>query len=246
TRVKESLYHQLPQIIENPAALEPYELRLTPGQRRALLEVITGSGCDRRPSRHSPEDHIIMWQNSDSTLMPTYKLLGADSNGRPVLQKGDAPRFAILELGQLAHTFYNSDQPAAGRVTVQAWFESLAARLRQVAGRPETAVVQFDISGENGRVAALTLHGNEISLIDGRHPDPTVTISATDSTWLALLNGEAAPDALFLQGKLAITGNLELVLLLAETIAIAPPSKLRPDQWRLEFNYQDLLTLVYE
>jgi alpha-glucosidase (family GH31 glycosyl hydrolase)/putative sterol carrier protein len=245
TRVKESLYGLLPQIIENPMALEPFELSLTPNQRRALLEVITGAGCDRRPSRHSTDEVIVCWQNGETAVTPTYKLVGTDLNGRAALQKGPLPHFAVLTLGKQALSLHTGDQPSAGRTTVVGWFDGLIGRLRAQPALPQTAVVQFDITGANGRTAALVLQEGQPNLVNGRHADPSVTISATDATWLALINGEATPETLFLQGKLNITGNLELVLLLAEVISIAPPSTFRPDPWRLEVRYQDLLELTF-
>ncbi|MBP6469306.1 MAG: SCP2 sterol-binding domain-containing protein [Chloroflexi bacterium] len=245
TRVKESLYHQMPQIIDNPSALEPYTLSLTTSQRRALLEIITGAGGDRRPTRRSQDEVVLLWQNGKTAVSPTYKLLGADLNGRAVLQKGPVPHVAALTLGAETLTFHTGDQPSAGRITVDGWFDGLVGRLQAQPGLPPAAAVQFDIAGENGRIAAITLQEGQIHLVDGRHPEPSVTIAATAQDWLALINGETTPEALFLQGKLNIQGSLELALLLAEVISIAPPSKLRAEKWRLEFRYQDLLEIVF-
>ncbi len=249
TRLKASLYNQLPAIVEDPALLEPHRLHLTTSQMWALLEVITGAGCDRRPSRSRPDDEIVMWRSATSPhtdLDIRYRLLGTDLNGRPILQKEPVPHFATLLCGPETLSLHTGDQPTSSRLTVASWFDSLTGRLPLLKALPDKAVVQFDITGDNGRTAALVVENGAVTLRDGRLPDPTVTITAEDATWLALINGEATPETLFLQGKLNIAGNLELVLLLAEVISIAPPSKFRAAQWQLTFTYQDLLTITLE
>ncbi|MGB4869328.1 MAG: SCP2 sterol-binding domain-containing protein, partial [Candidatus Promineifilaceae bacterium] len=197
-------------------------------------------------TRRSQDEVILLWQNGATAVTPTYKLLGADLNGRVVLQKGPVPHVAALTLGAETLTLHTGDQPSAGRITVDGWFDGLVERLQARPSLPSAATVQFDITGDNGRTAAITLQDGQIRLLDGHQPEASVTITAAAQDWLAAINGETAPEALFLQGKLNIQGSLELALLLAEVISIAPPSKLRAEKWRLEFHYQDLLEIVFE
>ncbi|MCP4426534.1 MAG: SCP2 sterol-binding domain-containing protein, partial [Chloroflexi bacterium] len=61
--------------------------------------------------------------------------------------------------------------------------------------------------------------------------------------WLALINGETAPDELFLLGKLNIAGDFQLVMRLTGSMRIAPPNKFSSRKWRLDVQYFDTLTL---
>ena len=101
----------------------------------------------------------------------------------------------------------------------------------------------FDISGENGRSAYLVRSGQDVSLVDGTCPKPDVTIAAAASDWLSLLNGKASPESLFLEGKITITDNLELILQLASVIRLSSPSAYQADKWRLEIDYLNAFSL---
>ena len=130
-----------------------------------------------------------------------------------------------------------------GKVTVAAWLEALPDQLRRSPTSHEDIVVQFDISGENGRSAYLIREDGEIRLVDGSHDNPDVTLGAADTDWLTLLNGEATPETLFLEGKVTVIGNLEFVVQLAGSINLSPPSTYQSDNWRLEINYMEVVRI---
>jgi putative sterol carrier protein len=242
---KQRLFKRLPDITANPAGLARFALDLTPGQLRALLEVITGAGFRRSGSRRSPEEQIVLWNNGGGEAV-TYQLAAREVNGRiirAVNKREPLPKFGLFTIGAEALRYHEGNRPAAGRMSVAAWFESLAA---QVGGSalPDGAAVQFDLSGENGRVAYLVGEDGRVSLVDGVHPDPAVTLAAAAADWLRLLNGELTPEGMFLEGKLRMTGDLELALQLAGSISLSPPGVYRPDEWRLYVDYLDVVRLV--
>ncbi len=53
----------------------------------------------------------------------------------------------------------------------------------------------------------------------------------------------AGPQDLLIQEKLNTTGNLQLVMHLADAIRMASQSKFRLNKWRLDINCVDMLTL---
>jgi hypothetical protein len=48
---------------------------------------------------------------------------------------------------------------------------------------------------------------------------------------------------MFLEGKIRITGNLELVNRLAGVISLSPPSTYQSDKWRLDVDYLNVLRI---
>jgi putative sterol carrier protein len=247
SRTKQMLFNQLPALIENPADLAQVELKLTASQLLALAEVLTSAGYHRSSTRRSRDEAIVLWNNQERSDV-VYKLAALGLNGRSESVRSPLPKFGVFTIGEKSMRFHESSQPAVGKVTVSAWFDALAEQVRrlptaqeEVADTDHPYVVQFDISGENGRTAYLVQTGEDVSLVDGAHPNADATIAAAASDWLSLLNGEASPESMFLEGKITITGNLELVLRLASVISLSPPSTYRSDKWRLDVDYLDVL-----
>ena len=243
TWAKQTLYNQLPALITDPAQLVQYELKLTESQLRALAEVLTGAGYHRSSTRRSQDEAIILWNNQEKQDVG-YRLAALGINGRSEHKQAPLPPFGIFTIGEKTMSFHEGLQPSVGKVTVAAWFDGLVDQIRHSPANREGMVVQFDISGENGRTAYLMREDDEIQLIDGTHPNADVTISAAATDWLALLNGETTPEALFLAGKIAVAGNLEIVLQMADSISLSPPSTYRADIWRLRIEYFEALSVI--
>jgi putative sterol carrier protein len=240
---KQVLFNHLPVLIADPAQLVQYELKLTPSQLRALAEVITAAGCHRSSTRRSQDETVILWNNQEKQEV-VYRLAALGLNGRSEHIHQPLPKFSFFTIGKHTLSFHEGNQPSVGKVTVAAWFDALPDQIRQSPTSQEDIVVQFDISGENGRTAYLLREDGDIQLVAGTHASPNVTIAATAADWLSLLNGEISPESMFLEGKITITGNLEFVLQLASSINLSPPSTYRSDNWRLEINYFDCVRVV--
>ncbi|MCZ7672766.1 MAG: SCP2 sterol-binding domain-containing protein [Chloroflexi bacterium] len=219
---KQRLFNDLPNLVENPAGLVAYELLLTAAQLRALAEVLNGAGYQRSSTRRSQEEALVVWNNQERAEV-MFKLAALDANGGAVSKRERLPKFGVFTIGDRLMRWHEGSQLAAGAVTVAAWLDSLVAQVRRLPATPETLVVQFDVAGENGRVAYLSRSDDEVVIINGRYPHPTVTISAHADDWLSLLNGSASLELLFLEGKIGVQGNLELALQLAESINLSSP-----------------------
>lgn len=239
---KQLLYNQLPSLIRDPKQLVQYELKLTQTQLRALTEVMTGVGSYRSSTRRSLYEEILMWNNEEREDV-VYRLAAMGLNNRSETIHEPVPQFAVLTLGENAIRFHEGNQLSEGKVTVNAWFDSLVDQIQRAPTGNEDIVVQFNISGENGRLAYLQRENGEVQLIDGTHDSPDVTIGATAVDWLSLLNGDLNPEFMFLEGKITITGNLEFVMQLAGSINLSPPSIYRSDNWRLEMNYMEVVRI---
>jgi alpha-glucosidase (family GH31 glycosyl hydrolase)/putative sterol carrier protein len=245
TRDKQFLFNQLPALIQNPADLVQFELKLQPAQLRALAEVMTGAGYHRSSTRRSQDEMIILWNNQENEDV-VYKLAALGLNGRSEHKHEPLPPFGFFTLGEQTLSFHEGSHPSEGKVTVAAWFDSLPNQLAALPSSQEDIVVQFEMTGENSRLAYILREEGEIKLIDGTHANADVTIAADAADWLLLLNGEAAPEMMFLEGKINITGNLEFVLQLAESINLSPPSTYQAAKWQLEVNYMDVVRLAVE
>ena len=232
------LFQQLPALVEEPGDLARHELDLTVSQLRALVEVLTGAGYHRSPTRRSTSEGIVLW-NNEERADAVYRLAAIGLSGRAEGERARLPRFGVFTIDQDAMTFHQGDQPSAGPGTVASWFDSLAGQVRRLSVSQEV-VVQFDITSEGGRTAYLVQRGKEIEVVEGTSPRADATITAAASDWLALLSGQASPESLFLEGKVGVAGNLNLVLQLAGAISLSSPSTYRPDKWRLDLSVLDL------
>jgi len=239
---KQQIYRQLPNLIKDATQLVQYELKLSKSQLRALAEVITGVGAHRVNTRRSQDESIILWNNWERQDV-MYRLAALGLNNSPEHKFEAPPKFGIFTIGEQVMSFHEGNQPSVGKVTVAAWFEALPDQINRAPASQEDIVVQFDISGENGRLAHLIRKDDAIQLLDGIHTTPDVTIAATAADWLALLNGEMSPEFMFLEGKIIITGNLEFVLQLADSINLSPPSTYQSKNWRLELNYMEAVRI---
>jgi putative sterol carrier protein len=237
---KHKLFDQLPSLVENPADLAQYELKLTASQLRAMAEVLTGAGHHRNSTRHSKDECIVVWNNLKRSDV-VYKFAGLGVNRNSEIKSGPIPKFGVFTIGENAIRFHEGSLPSVGKVTVSAWFDSLEEQAHRLPALEEEVVVQFDFSGENGRRAYLMQSGADVGLVDGTYHSPNATITAEASDWLALLNGEISPEFSFLEGKIKILGSLDLVMQLAGAISLSPPGTYQSDKWRLDIDYLDVV-----
>jgi putative sterol carrier protein len=246
TRRKQSLYAQLPsavgQVDGAEELLADFELSLAPSQLRALAEVLTGAGYHRSSSRRNADEAIIVW-NNDEVEKVSYRLAALDMANLPVTRKGALPRFGVFAVGDEVLSLAIGNEPSEGQTTASGWFDNLPGRFRPQALGDAGAVVQFDIAGAGGRTAYLQIQEGRAVLVDGVHAQPSTTIAAEVPNWLALINGQQSPVELFLEGKIVVSGDLEMVLHFAESLGSASTGTFQAGTWKLEVSYGDALTV---
>ncbi len=71
-------------------------------------------------------------------------------------------------------------------------------------------VIQFVFTGEGGGEYHLLIRDQKLDVVEGEHPNPTVTVTAPAQEWVAVNNGEVGPMGLLMQGKLKVRGSLAM------------------------------------
>ncbi len=98
--------------------------------------------------------------------------------------------------------------------TVGEFFQSLAARMNADAAADLSAVYQFDLSGENGGQYVLTIDGGRCDVRSGVHPSPHVTLGLPGDDCIAILEGRKDPMQVAMSGRLQVSGDLTLAVML--------------------------------
>ncbi len=74
------------------------------------------------------------------------------------------------------------------------------------------AVLQFDLSGNGGGQWNVTVADKQVKVADGAAASPTTILAMAASDYLSMINGETSPMNLFMQGKIKLTGDMQLAL----------------------------------
>ena len=74
------------------------------------------------------------------------------------------------------------------------------------------AVVQLNLTGDEGGTYHLVIHDGTLDVREGEHDDPTLTATTDAQDWLRLNNGAVSPMSLLMQGKLKFNGSLPMAL----------------------------------
>lgn len=87
--------------------------------------------------------------------------------------------------------------------------------------RPEKAagfdiVAQLNLTGSNGGNWVLTLKDQKLTVTEGIHPSPTLTLTVADTDFMDLVNGKSNTSKAFFSGKIHLSGNLLLALKLRD------------------------------
>ncbi len=81
------------------------------------------------------------------------------------------------------------------------------------------AVIQFDLSGDNGGLYWLKLANGTAETGQGQADNPSMTLKASAEDWVAVTKGELNPMQAFMSGKLKVQGDMSLALKLQSLLA---------------------------
>jgi putative sterol carrier protein len=243
TNLKALIDMRLQDIFAYPDMLADFELLVGDSVLRALAEIITGAGAHKTTDAASGDEQVLLWNNEAFTGV-TYDFAGEPRVGwSAVRRSGPLPKFAVFrETDDQLTIDYGAG--VTRRNSVAEWLDDLQAGVR-----PETAgdldiIVQFDFKGENPHQSHAHISGGRLTVRPGLHTKPDLTVEADTVAWLALVNGEADPTELFLSGKLLVSGDMDLMMRLADLLLGSTVQRaFRPERWKLNVNYLDMLTL---
>jgi putative sterol carrier protein len=246
TDLKHVLNSQLNDILVNPAVLGDFELALGKNVIRAFFEIVTGSGVHEIKNRAVDEERIVVWNDTESSDI-TYRLTAVPVVGWLATgNSGPIPKFAVL-LQRGGRLELVSERPVKQEGSVVHWLDSLPERLKPETLADLDAVIQFEFGGDAGVRAYAHISLGAITITKGLHPNPDLTIEADSQSWLSLINGRVSPEELFVSGKLKLNGEMNLAMLLAESLGgDAEHSLFRTAPWKLEVNYLNVLRLGWE
>ena len=99
--------------------------------------------------------------------------------------------------------------------TVQSIIDGLPDAFQSDAAAGVDAIFQFDISGDQAGVYHLVVKEGALTVNEGPHATPNVTLKADASDFIAIMTGEIDGMSAFMSGKLQVEGDL----MLAQTFA---------------------------
>jgi len=72
------------------------------------------------------------------------------------------------------------------------------------------AVVQLNITGDNGGDWYLTIKDKKLDVKTGNHQNPTISVKMKDTDYVDMLNGKMTGDKAYMTGKLRFKGNISV------------------------------------
>ncbi len=104
------------------------------------------------------------------------------------------------------------DNPRATPDQVAAIFPSLAEHFVPEKAQGLNAVIQFDLSGDNGGQYWLAIAEGKCVAGVGQAENPRVTMKAAADDWVAILTGNLNATQAVLTGRVKIEGDIGLAI----------------------------------
>lgn len=91
------------------------------------------------------------------------------------------------------------------------FLSSLPAKVPLEAIEGVDTLFHFDISGEGGTQATISIKDNEVKFEEGLQGDPKCTVSASQENLNKVLNGSLNPMMAIMTGKIKISNTSEMM-----------------------------------
>ena len=104
--------------------------------------------------------------------------------------------------------------------TVKQILDELPQRFRPGAARGMNAVIELDLSGENGGRYHAIIRDGTIEVREGPHRSPHMTLAMKAEDYVALATGQLTSQMAFMTGRLRITGDMGLAVKMPELLGI--------------------------
>jgi putative sterol carrier protein len=103
-------------------------------------------------------------------------------------------------------------------VTPTELFTSLPERFRSERAGDLDATYAFELTGDDGGSWTVRVADGALTVEDGLAANADVTVTASASNWMAIVEGRMDPQLAYLTKKLRVSGNLQLALRLREVV----------------------------
>lgn len=94
--------------------------------------------------------------------------------------------------------------------TVREIFERMPQTFLPEKAKGMNAVIQFDITGDGGGQWHADIVEGALSVVEGLHPKPELTLSASAQDYVDISTGRLNGQLAFMTGRLRAKGNLAL------------------------------------
>lgn len=96
--------------------------------------------------------------------------------------------------------------------TIKEIFEAMPASFQKDAAVGLNVLILFDITGDGGGQWQVAINDGELSINEGGHESPTLTLTVTAQDYLDISNGELNAQLAFMTGRLRAAGDLRLAM----------------------------------
>ena len=97
-------------------------------------------------------------------------------------------------------------------MTLAEVMKGMVANFNPAKAKGVNAVVELNASGDGGGSYHLKVADGKCELLDGKAPNPTVTIDVAAQDWMDIATGKLDATRAFMLGKLRIKGDLGLMM----------------------------------
>jgi putative sterol carrier protein len=97
-------------------------------------------------------------------------------------------------------------------VTVKDIFREMPSRFNADAAKGMDAVIQFNLTGDEGGQYHAIIKDGALEVKEGMHPSPKMTMTMAGKDYIDLTLGKLNGQMAFMQGKLKIAGDMGLAM----------------------------------
>ena len=96
--------------------------------------------------------------------------------------------------------------------TVKETFDAMASRFRPEKAAGVNAVIQYDITGDQGGTWNAAIKDSTCKVTQGAATNPNLTLTMSSQDWLDMTGGKLAGQVAFMTGKLKLKGDMGLAM----------------------------------